>query len=147
MTTPLTPEALAEIRARHAASTPGKWIVGGPWPTVSVYVDGADSDVEQPTGICVVYQMTDSAYPPPPLALADATFIAHAPEDVDALLSEVIRLQAENEQLATDRDRARESHEWEMRARAVCLAENSLLRAELSRYTAHRETGFQGRGE
>jgi hypothetical protein len=77
----MTAERLAEIAARAAAATPGPWCADG-WEIYrgAEYVGGAKwiGETCRPND-------TDGA-------VADAEFIAHAPEDVAALLAEVERL-------------------------------------------------------
>lgn len=83
---PLTDARIAEIKARNAARTPGPWQqathVGEPRALVAAAAPrrsllGLDRD-----GMAIV----DRA--------ADAAFIAHAPEDIDALVAEVERMHA-----------------------------------------------------
>lgn len=77
----MTPERLAEIRARADAATPGEWKVGESHPfggnTPVVVPDNVDSD----------RWIIDA------LEHADAEFIARARDDIDALLADNARLQ------------------------------------------------------
>ena len=87
---PLTEERLVEIRGREKAATQGPWrddcVVGRRKNFESSYV------VRDKDGFAIVDVLPISAY-------HDAAFIAHAREDIPALLDEVERLRAENEQL------------------------------------------------
>src|SRR5690606_21978359 len=74
----MTPEQLAAIRARAEAATPGPWHDDQ---------DGMVYSTCQP-GCAVVINDID-------LAVEDAEFIAHAREDIPALVAEVERLQVE----------------------------------------------------
>ena len=74
----MTPEQLAAIRARAEAATPGPWHDDQ---------DGMVYSTCQP-GCAVVINDID-------LAVEDAEFIAHAREDIPALVAEVERLQTE----------------------------------------------------
>ena len=77
-------QRFSEIEARHYAATHGKWSV-----TRSV-VAGLQVAADD-RGVCCMY--SDAAE-------ADATFIAHARQDVPDLLLEVRRLQADNRRLS-----------------------------------------------
>ena len=73
-----------EIKARLYAATPGKWsVTRGVVAGLQVSADDR--------GVCCMY--SDAAE-------ADATFIAHARQDVPDLLLEVRRLQADNRRLS-----------------------------------------------
>lgn len=95
---PLTEERIAEIRGREKAATQGPWRAKceileadecGNATAEMTYVSTNDK------GICILYgRGHDDAN-----TQEDATFIAHAREDIPALLDEVERLRAENEQL------------------------------------------------
>jgi hypothetical protein len=111
-----TPERLEEIRAREGAATKGPWDLyegGG-------YLDIA-ADLED-TGCGYRARRQIVSFDDEPLdndpahaewdeeddrqqILADAAFIAHAREDVPALLAEIDRLKAENAELIQQRDR------------------------------------------
>jgi hypothetical protein len=91
MTKSLTPERLAEIKARTEKATPGPWTthvlprsVGG--QTVTVHSESGP------------YTMAWTVDIPPEIggmvAAPDAVFIAHAREDIPDLLTEVKRLRA-----------------------------------------------------
>jgi hypothetical protein len=82
-TTPLDPAAIQEIRDRLAGATPGPWspVTTGRWDH-SNYVCREDL-----LGVAMQYALVWQA--------GDAEFIAHAPDDITALLAEVDRLVAE----------------------------------------------------
>ena len=81
---PLTGERLAEIRGREKVATQGPWVAD----EHSFCVDlGYNPDHKRTHG----YREDEQR--------ANAAFIAHAREDIPALLDEVERLRAENEQL------------------------------------------------
>ncbi|MFF7308126.1 hypothetical protein [Streptomyces sp. NPDC008137] len=104
----LTDQQLDDIEARHAAATAGPW---------GVYQFGGDSLIEvaadlKDTGTGYTARRTVARFDEEPLdndpthrewtaeedwaqVQADAEFIAHAPEDVRALVAEVRRLQAQ----------------------------------------------------
>jgi len=80
----LTNERLAEIRERCEAATPEPWVIRQCGETGELFVayrwdDGEDSGL---FNMCQDIEKTD------------ATFIAHAREDVPALLAEIDRLRA-----------------------------------------------------
>lgn len=93
---PLTEERIAEIRGREKVATQGPWRAKceileadecGNATAEMTYVSTNDK------GICILYgRGHDDAN-----TQEDATFIAHAREDIPALLDEVERLRAENE--------------------------------------------------
>jgi len=86
----------APIKARRAAITPGEWIVEyreQPCKDGSTYYEPVITTAE--IDIALVYTPDDCEI------CANATFIAAAPADIDALLAEVERLTAE---LATARE-------------------------------------------
>lgn len=95
---PLTEERIAEIRGREKAATQGPWRAKceileadecGNATAEMTYVSTNDK------GICILYgRGHDDAN-----TQEDAAFIAHAREDIPALLDEVERLRAENEKL------------------------------------------------
>lgn len=78
---PLTEERLVEIRGREKAASDGPWAVQDKGAIPLIY--GPDGER--------VAKVIDHQ--------EDAAFIAHAREDIPALLDEVERLRAENEQL------------------------------------------------
>lgn len=79
----LSPERLAEIVARLEAATPGPWRVERDEPTLSRFVVDAD-------GLLTIdFGYVGNANQP------DARFVAHAREDVPALLAEVDRLRVQ----------------------------------------------------
>ena len=77
----MTPERLQAIRARCEQATPGPWS----WAPGYVLVSARGDRI----------LVLDYTYGPRQLTEADAEFVAHAREDVPALLEEVERLQAE----------------------------------------------------
>jgi hypothetical protein len=107
MTQPLTEQQLDDIEARTNAATPGPW---------GVYTFGGDSLIEiaadlEDTGCGYRARRTIARFEDEPLdndpahsewtaeedwvqVRADAAFVAHAPEDVRALLAEIRRLNA-----------------------------------------------------
>lgn len=83
---PMTEERIAEIRAREKAATQGAWreeCVIGRRKEIETFHTIRDKDG------AIVDVLPISAY-------HDAAFIAHAREDIPALLDEVERLRAEN---------------------------------------------------
>ena len=78
---PLTEKRLAEIRGREKVATQGPWAVQDKGAIPLIY--GPDGER--------VAKVIDHQ--------EDAAFIAHAREDIPALLDEVERLRAENEKL------------------------------------------------
>jgi len=107
MTSPLTEQQLDDIETRAGAATPGPW---------GVYEYGGDSLIEiaadlEDTGCGYRARRTVCRFDEEPLdndpahrewtaeedwaqVQADAAFVAHAPEDVRALLAEIRRLRA-----------------------------------------------------
>ncbi len=89
---PLTLARMREMRKRVEAATHGPWEKGGPHPCVSVIVcvDGGSTHpetAEPPTYEPIAMVDNDRwAVAPRPQALADAAFIAHAHDDIPALL-------------------------------------------------------------
>lgn len=84
---PMTEERITEIRGRENAATPGPWrdeCVIGRRKEIETFHTIRDKDG------AIVDVLPISAY-------HDAAFIAHAREDIPALLDEVERLRAENE--------------------------------------------------
>lgn len=81
----MTPEQIAAIAARNAARTPGKW------QAVALGNDDYPSEVwfADNMRVCLMPSNTGQRKP------KDAAFIAHASEDIPALLAEVARLTAE----------------------------------------------------
>jgi hypothetical protein len=112
---PLTVQQLDDIETRATAATPGPW---------GVYTFGGDSLIEiaadlEDTGCGYQARRTIARFEEEPLdndpthrewtaeedwaqVQADAEFVAHAPEDVDALLAEIRRLSAELAAAAED---------------------------------------------
>lgn len=108
MSAPMTDERLAEIRARNAARTPGHWVAMGEADAynMNAYFVVSEDNIEQVHSddwgmspiVCSTLQQTPTVINQllPELARkADAEFIAHAPDDIAALLDEVERLRAE----------------------------------------------------
>lgn len=92
----MTPEQLAEIEARAEAATPGPWEWDRQW------IEDEDEAIYVPQGATLgptLIQLGDTyeghRY--------DCAFIAHARQDIPALIAEVRRLQAENKQLKLGR--------------------------------------------
>ena len=80
----MTKEQLAEIKARLAAATPGPWDTSPHVPhAVFVAARGEDGSRRH----IVAAGPTSIGTP------EDAAFIAHAPEDIGAMLAEIERLQ------------------------------------------------------
>lgn len=95
---PMTEERLAEIRGREKAATQGPWKAGKDDFTKNIIQAAKDR------GTIIVQRMDDynmfwNSYIPIEQTFADADFIAHAREDIPALLDEVERLREENEAL------------------------------------------------
>jgi hypothetical protein len=86
----VTSEELAAIRARVEAATPG------PWHNAGYPLKGIDGPEVMAAGDAHLLTMVCR-----PSDNEDATFIAHARQDVPVLLDEVARLAAEVERLTT----------------------------------------------
>lgn len=119
----LTPAALAAIEARVAAATPGPWAYEPHGDTgdygVGVLLDDDDNPVTgyQECGVCVVAEPVA----PEVSHHSDADFIAHAREDVPALLAHIRRLEAEREaEIAAARNAALKEAAELMDATCVC---------------------------
>jgi hypothetical protein len=90
----MTPEELAEIRAREQVATPGPWW----WDSYSVIWHGGGDDSEQ---LLRIYDFRESGSgdlmrgPRLAEAQANALFVEHARTDIPNLLAEVDRLKAE----------------------------------------------------
>lgn len=93
---PMTEEQIAEIRGREKAASDGPWRAKceileadecGNATAAMTYVSTNDK------GICILYGRGHDDTN----AQEDAAFIAHAREDIPALLDEVERLRTENE--------------------------------------------------
>jgi hypothetical protein len=86
---------LQEIKEREARATPGFWVNMGEHNPDSVFFGeircGGTQEQETFILIAVMPESDDRT--------DDFNFIAHAREDIPALVAEVERLQAENEQL------------------------------------------------
>ena len=87
------PLDLTDIRARLTAATSGPWnrgtddltVTAGSWPIAIVGVSQDDITVDYENGEVFFAHVSSSAD-------ADLNLIAHAPEDIKALLNEVDRL-------------------------------------------------------
>ena len=95
---PMTEERLAEIMEREKSATQGPWKAGKDDFTKNIIQAAKDR------GTIIVQRRDDhnmfwNSYIPIAQTFADADFIAHAREDIPALLAEVERLRAENEVL------------------------------------------------
>lgn len=101
---PMTAERRAAIKARADAATPGPWVVS------SEYASGVDlgykPDHERTWGygcgndfVCDLNDGEYHEYHNKAEQMANASFIAHARENVPALMAEVERLRAENKRL------------------------------------------------
>jgi hypothetical protein len=95
MTTPLTEERLAEIKARADAATPGPWRFTA-WDDSSFMLVYGILAGEAPDSPIVAYAEHDRG---PEVADADMEFIAHAHQDVPYLLEVVERLRKRVAQL------------------------------------------------
>lgn len=109
--TGITDEQLAEIKARCEAATEGPWEYDERVRVAAVYSGERRNcflDWE-PNDWLSYYKFPVSAYGEEltdEQRLATMRFIAHAREDIPALLAEVDRLRAENEVLRIQRDAA-----------------------------------------
>jgi len=108
--TPLTSQQLDDIEARHKAATPGPWGVyefgGGSMIDIAAGLEDTGCGYRARREIC---RLEDEPLDNDPThkewtaeedwtqVQADAAFIAHAPDDVRALLAEVRRLRTELE--------------------------------------------------
>ncbi len=90
---PMTEERIAEIRARAEAATPGPWWTHKSFEVIYGQKSGFDSLI-----VCAL-ESEDFMYSKERDMQANAAFIAHAREDIPALLDEVERLRTENEAL------------------------------------------------
>lgn len=90
----MTPEHLAEIKARVEAATPGMWKVNIDIRDAHVTMGVENSYIDAPKKRLAYVWDTDTRE-----GKANAAFIAHARQDVPALVAEVERLQDENNQL------------------------------------------------
>ena len=103
----VTPEELAEIRARAEAATPGPWTVDEGPALADPLLEGEGDWYRQIEG------WTNTGWEWLCLSPEDAAFIAHAREDIPALVAEVERLQAE---LARVRPVAEAAQRWHVAA-------------------------------
>lgn len=101
-TGPLTDERLREIRERHARSTPETWYVGIP------DIAFCECQIVAPCRNVWAGEGTDVTKPCAGLSPQDAEFVAHAHQDIPALLAELERLRCENDAL---KDAARRTNE------------------------------------
>ena len=104
---PMTEERLAEIRGREKAATQGPWVfeepdgkvlLGYTPKEVRVCESGCLGSIAS-RFVCDMHSDWRYTYKDKDEPLANAAFIAHAREDIPALLDEVERLRAENEKL------------------------------------------------
>ena len=124
MTAPTPPAAMSEarereIRGRLAKATPGPW---------SHDDDGEVDRIKhgRPSSTIATLSQTHLyGRRPRPDVRANATLIAHAPEDLATLLAEVARLQR-------DRDHWREANRNSLAAGDMLVEENARLRAASS---------------
>ena len=102
---PMTEERLAEIRGREKAATQGPWVfeepdgkvlLGYTPKEVRVCESGCLGSIAS-RFVCDMHSDWRYTYKDKDEPLANAAFIAHAREDIPALLDEVERLRAENE--------------------------------------------------
>jgi len=107
----MTHEELEAIEAREAAATPGPWVC---WDEAIMSTAKPQCEAE-----CVLWADANSGTDGGRIFYTrdeDAEFIAHARQDVPALLAEVKRLKAEAERLTRERDAA----VGDLRASAPC---------------------------
>ena len=86
----LTDEQLAEIRTRLEAATPGPWVRGQNGPIWNSRVYGPANHGAESGPLCDTLGIQN-----PERRTANRDFIAHAPTDIRALLTEIERLRAE----------------------------------------------------
>jgi len=90
MPQPITPERLAEIREREQAAIEGPWASDG----AEIYrTFGGDICIDHWVGETLVIENDE-------LSNANASFIAHARQDIPALLAELDRVRAERDAFA-----------------------------------------------
>jgi hypothetical protein len=142
--TPLTDTQLDEIEARHNAATPGPWGVyefgGGTAIDIAAGLEDTGTGYRARREIC---RLEDEPLDNDPAhkewtaeedwaqVQADARFIAHAPEDVRALLDEIRRLRAQRK-LLIDQLRRKDvaSGEGDRKLREFLVGPNEDTRAE-----------------
>jgi len=88
----MTPERLAEIKARSEAATPGPWRHGEADGTGKVAEPFHGGSITAGATCCIVFGHTIHGAPFGVLEEVDAEFIAHARADVPALVAEIERL-------------------------------------------------------
>ena len=117
---------LQAIEARlEAAPEPEKWQVEEGWEGYRVfYKDDGPGDLPIAEEIC---QGTDSGE-----ALAE--FIAHAPEDIRALIEEVGRLTVEHLEMRIERDNLRERRDYYRKALMKADGEIEAAKAAVQRH-------------
>ena len=104
---PITEERLVEIRGREKAATRGPWVFEEPdgkvllgyTPKVGRVGESGCLGSIASRFVCDMHSDWRYTYKDKDEPLANAAFIAHAREDITALLDEVERLRAENEKL------------------------------------------------
>ncbi len=134
----MTPEEIAEIRAREQAATPGPWTWSAGMIEAPPGVDGGmeavlwtanisgehdDDDYQAALGACGIHAEEHAA--------DNLRFLAHAREDVPKLLAHVADLEAQLEEI-TDLDRSALKHQElkDERARAVRMWHDEKKRAD-----------------
>lgn len=91
----MTDEELAAIEARANAATPGPWRDEGPDERRPRYPHDAIVGPAEDCGIPAMIAKARGFYHSAEVETANSQFIAHAREDVPALVAEVRRLRAE----------------------------------------------------
>lgn len=97
MTEPITPERLAEIREREQAATPGPWRTHDGFVPAGGYVAtvlSGEGNATEPRAWLPTFS-NDTGSPMARNVEADAEFMAHAREDVPALLAHIVELEAD----------------------------------------------------
>ena len=130
---------LQPIEARlEAAPEPEKWQVEEGWEGYRVfYKDDGPGDLPIAEEIC---QGTDSGE-----ALAE--FIAHAPEDIQALIDEVGRLTVEHLEMRIERDNLRERRDYYRKALIKADGEIEAAKAAVQRHPDVLECSEYGEDE
>ena len=129
---------IQEIEARLAAATPGQW----------------DVDTIPETGeSCVVVRsntgdpMLDVSVATHGVRAEDAEFIAHAPEDIRALIEEVGRLTVEHLEMRIERDNLRERRDYYRKAVMKADCEIEAAKAAVQRHPDVLECSEYGEDE
>lgn len=120
----MTPDRLAAIKARAEAATPGPWVVELPeWGECDgirskngTQILNAGSCIPDPKTAVdyggTVHDWKEEPYDYGVYKQDDSTFIAHAREDVPALLTEVERLRAEVARLRVENQQLCRQIDW-----------------------------------